>query len=128
MVEDLGEDQLGVVVALLGPVPELPGLVQQGADGRYAVGLEEGQAQRLLDVPGKVVVGAQVADPLPVGRRVQRFDFGQGKGAADDVRILPSGSAASLGSHDVTLQRGQLAFDVVVGAGLLQPRVEAAAR
>jgi hypothetical protein len=91
VVEDLGEDQLRVVVALLGPVPELPGLVQQGADGRYAVGLEEGQAQRLLDVPGEVVVGAQVTDPLPVGRRVQGFDFGQGKGAADDVRILPSG-------------------------------------
>jgi hypothetical protein len=45
MVEDLGEDQLRVVVAFLGPVPELAGLVQQCADGRYAVGLEEGQAQ-----------------------------------------------------------------------------------
>jgi len=78
VVDDLGEDQLGVVVALLRPVSELPGLVQEGADGRYPVGLEEGQAQRLLDVPGKVVIGAQVADPLPVGIRVQGLDFGQG--------------------------------------------------
>jgi hypothetical protein len=77
VVEDLGKDQLGVVVTLLGLVPELAGLVQQGADGRYSVGLEEGQAQRLLDIPGEVVVGAQVADPLPVGRRVQGLDFGQ---------------------------------------------------
>lgn len=77
MVEDLGKDQLGVVVTLLGPVPELPGLIQEGADGGYSVGLEEGQAQRLLDIPGEVVVGAQVADPFPVGRRVQGLDFGQ---------------------------------------------------
>ena len=77
MVEDLGEDQLGVVVALLGPVLELPGPVQEGADGRYPVGLEEGQAQGLLDVPGEVDVGAQVTDSLPVGRRVQGLDFGQ---------------------------------------------------
>jgi hypothetical protein len=77
VVEDLGEDQLGVVVALLRPVPELPGLVQEGADGWYAVRLEESQAQRLLNVPGEVVVGAQVADPLPIGRRVQGLDFGQ---------------------------------------------------
>ena len=78
MVEDLGEDQLGVVVALLGPVAEFPGLVQQRADGRYPVRLEEGQAQRLLDIPRKVVVGAQVADPLPLGFGVKGLDLGKG--------------------------------------------------
>jgi len=78
VIENLGKDQLGVVIALLGAVSELPGLVQKGADRRYPVGLEEGQAQGLLDIPGKVVVGAQIADPLPVDRRVQGLDFGQG--------------------------------------------------
>jgi len=78
VVEDLGEDELGVVVALLRAILELPGLVQEGADRRDPVGLEEGQAQRLLDIPGEVVVGAQVADPLPVGSRVEGLDFGQG--------------------------------------------------
>jgi hypothetical protein len=79
MVDDLGEDQLGVVVALLGTVPELPGPIEQGADRRYPVRLEESQAERLLDVPRKVVVGAEVADPLPLGLRVEGLDFGQGR-------------------------------------------------
>ena len=78
MVEDLGEDQLGVVIALLGSIPELPGLVQEGADRRYPIGFEEGQAERLLDIPGEVVVGAEIPDPLPVDRRVQGLDFDQG--------------------------------------------------
>jgi hypothetical protein len=90
VVEDLGEDKLGVVVSLLRPVPELAGLVQKAADRGNPVGLEERQAQRLLDIPGEVVIGAQVADPFPVGRRVKGLDFGQGGGAADDERRLPA--------------------------------------
>src|SRR3546814_5464298 len=49
------QQQRGVVVALLDVAGELTGLVEQPTDAGHRIGAEEGEAERLVHVPGELV-------------------------------------------------------------------------
>lgn len=77
VLDELGEQQHGVVVAPLGAADQLAGLVQQGGDLRHAEGAQQGEAERHGVLFGEVVAQAQAADLSVVPRGVQRPDASQ---------------------------------------------------
>ena len=88
----LVEQQPGVVVALLHPLGELAGLVQQPADRRHRVRPEQREAERLVGVPGQLVQSDDAVDLVEVLDRVERRDAALPELPVHTVTVSLSGS------------------------------------
>src|SRR5439155_16771076 len=71
----LADDDIGVVVALLGPRGKLAGLIQQGGDARHAERTEQGELQRTRGIKRELVAGAKKNDPLVVLYWIEAANF-----------------------------------------------------
>src|SRR5439155_14408744 len=72
--------QLRVVVALLRPLGELAGRVEQRRDRRHRERAIERELERALRVPGELEARVEVDDPLRVALGVEPFDLTQPTG------------------------------------------------
>ena len=73
--DDLGQDEISVVVALLRAVNEFARVGEQASDGGNGVGPKEREFERARGVEREFVGRHEVGDPLIVDRRVEREDF-----------------------------------------------------
>ena len=71
----LADDDIGVVVALLGPRGKLAGLIQQGGNARNAERTKQGELQRTRGIKRELVAGAKKNDPLVVPHWVEAANF-----------------------------------------------------
>src|SRR5206468_3991048 len=67
VLEQLADEDVGVVVALLRGAGELAGLVEQGGDAGDGEGAEEGELEGAGGVEGKVLAAGEADDLLVVG-------------------------------------------------------------
>jgi hypothetical protein len=85
-LDQLADDEIGVVVPLLGALAELTGPVEEGGNAGRAKGAEQSELQRSRRVEREVVTRAEKDDPLVVLLGIERLDLLQ-DGQAGDVSL-----------------------------------------
>ena len=73
-LEQLGDEQTGVVVAALRAPVEFAGAIEQSGDAGHAVGAVERELERLDRIPTEFVTERQVHDALAIALRIQALD------------------------------------------------------
>ena len=82
ILDHQADDQVSVVVPLLGTGGELVGRVEQRPDRRHRVGAEERAFERTSRVEGELVASDQMRDPLVVRDGVETQDLLEIRGHA----------------------------------------------